>query len=53
MYFHDLSDWVPLMIVLTIPSGYNTRFLKEKDKYKFYGEGCLGDTIWSSGVCIR
>ena len=34
LYFHDLSDRMPLQMMLTIPSGYNTRLLKEKDKYK-------------------
>jgi predicted transcriptional regulator of viral defense system len=36
LYFHDLSDRMPLQMMLTIPSGYNTRLLKEKDKYKFF-----------------
>lgn len=36
LYFHDLSDRNPLQFMLTIPSGYNTRLLKEPDKYKFF-----------------
>lgn len=36
LYFHDLSDRTPLQLMLTIPSGYNTRLLKEKEKYKFF-----------------
>lgn len=35
LYFHDLSDRAPLTMMLTIPSGYNTRLLVE-DKYKFF-----------------
>lgn len=36
LYFHELSDRTPLQLMLTIPSGYNTRLLKEKGKYKFF-----------------
>lgn len=36
LYFHDLTDRTPLQFMLTIPSGYNTRLLKEKEKYKFF-----------------
>jgi predicted transcriptional regulator of viral defense system len=36
LYFHDLTDRTPFRLILTIPSGYNTRFLKEKEKYKFF-----------------
>lgn len=36
LFFHDLSDRTPLQLMLTIPSGYNTRLLKDKDKYKFF-----------------
>ena len=36
LFFHDLSDRTPLQLMLTIPSGYNTRLLKNKDKYKFF-----------------
>lgn len=35
-YFHDLSDRTPVQLMMTIPSGYNTRLLKEKTKYKFF-----------------
>ena len=35
LYFHDLSDRMPIKYQLTIPSGYNTRLLKDK-KYKFF-----------------
>lgn len=36
LFFHDLSDRTPLQLMLTIPSGYNTRLLRNKDKYKFF-----------------
>jgi predicted transcriptional regulator of viral defense system len=36
LYFHDLSDRTPITMMLTIPSGYNTRLLVEHDKYKFF-----------------
>ncbi len=36
LFFHDLSDRTPFQLMLTIPSGYNTRLLKNKDKYKFF-----------------
>lgn len=36
LFFHDLSDRTPFQLMLTIPSGYNTRLLKDKEKYKFF-----------------
>ena len=36
LYFHELADRTPFQIMITIPSGYNTRLLKEKNKYKFF-----------------
>jgi len=36
LFFHDLTDRTPVRLMLTIPSGYNTRLLKEKSKYKFF-----------------
>jgi len=36
LYFHDLTDRTPFQLMLTIPSGYNTRLLKEKTKFKFF-----------------
>lgn len=36
LYFHGLTDRTPFQLMLTIPSGYNTRLLKEKEKYKFF-----------------
>ena len=36
LYFHDLTDRTPFQMMMTIPSGYNTRLLKEKKKYKFF-----------------
>ncbi len=36
LFFHDLSDRTPFQLMMTIPAGYNTRLLKETDKYKFF-----------------
>ena len=36
LYFHELTDRTPFQLMLTIPSGYNTRLLNEKQKYKFF-----------------
>lgn len=36
LYFHDLSDRTPFIMMMTIPSGYNSRLLKEKENYKFF-----------------
>lgn len=36
LYFHDLSDRTPLQLMMTVPAGYNTRLLKETEKYKFF-----------------
>jgi predicted transcriptional regulator of viral defense system len=36
LYFHELADRTPFQMMLTIPSGYNTRLLKEKEKCKFF-----------------
>ena len=36
LYFHELTDRTPFQIMITISSGYNTRLLKEKNKYKFF-----------------
>jgi len=36
LYFHELADRTPFQMMLTIPSGYNTRLLKEKEKFKFF-----------------
>ncbi len=36
LYFHDLSDRTPLQLMMTIPSGFNTRLLKDTGKYKFF-----------------
>lgn len=34
LYFHDLTDRTPIKIMATIPSGYNTKFIKDKN-YEF------------------
>lgn len=36
LFFHDLTDRTPFQLTLTIPTGYNTRLLKERKKYKFF-----------------
>ncbi len=36
LFFNDLSDRTPLQLMLTIPSGYNSRLLKDKQRYKFF-----------------
>ncbi|QVK17029.1 type IV toxin-antitoxin system AbiEi family antitoxin domain-containing protein [Mycoplasmatota bacterium] len=36
LFIHDLCDRIPFQLMLTIPSGYNTRLLKDKYKYKFF-----------------
>jgi len=36
LYFHNLSDRTPSTLMMTIPSGYNTRLLGDKDRYKFF-----------------
>lgn len=35
LYFHGLSDRTPIKYTLTIPSGYNTKLLKDK-RYNFF-----------------
>ena len=34
LYFHDLSDRTPIELMITVPSGYNSRLLKDNN-YKF------------------
>lgn len=36
LYFHDLTDRTPIKIMVTIPSGYNTKFIKDKNYEFFY-----------------
>ena len=36
LYFHGLSDRTPMQLMMTIPSGYNTTLLKDKDSYRFF-----------------
>ena len=36
LYFHGLSDRMPLQLMLTIPNGYNTPLLKDKSMYRFF-----------------
>jgi predicted transcriptional regulator of viral defense system len=36
LFLHGMSDRTPLQLMMTIPSGYNTRLLQEKDTYRFF-----------------
>jgi len=36
LYFHGLSDRTPILLMMTIPSGYNTTLLKDKASYRFF-----------------
>lgn len=36
LYFHDLTDRTPIKIMATIPSGYNTKFIKDKNYFFSY-----------------
>ena len=47
LYFHELSDRTPLQLMMTIPSGHNSRLLKEKGKYKFFY--CKPE-LWEVGI---
>ena len=46
LYLHKLSDENPHKIIATIPSGYNTSMIKERDKYLFY---YLKKDLWEKG----
>jgi len=43
LYLHDLSDRVPLRLMMTIPSGWNTRLLTDDGMRFFY---CDPDRMW-------
>lgn len=45
-YLHNLSDENPTKITATIPSGYNSTMIKERDKYHFY---YLKEELWNLG----
>ncbi len=47
LYLLDLADRTPFKLMLTIPSGYNTRILKENDKYEFH---YISEKLHSIGV---
>ncbi len=36
LFLHDLCDRSPLKLMMTIPTGYNTRLLKMDDHYQFF-----------------
>src|SRR5665648_28939 len=46
LYFHDLTDRTPFQMMLTIPSGYNTRLLKDKERFKFF---YIAEELYSIG----
>ena len=47
LFLHDLSDRVPLRLTMTIPSGWNTPLLKDKDFVFFY----CGPKRMDLGIC--
>ncbi|MCL1890708.1 MAG: type IV toxin-antitoxin system AbiEi family antitoxin domain-containing protein [Coriobacteriia bacterium] len=36
LFLHGLSDRTPLQLMMTIPSGHNTRLLKDKSSFRFF-----------------
>lgn len=36
LYFHELCDRTPFRLMMTIPSGYSSRLIKEIKQYKFF-----------------
>lgn len=36
LFLHDLCDRTPLQLMMTIPTGYNTRLLKNRQHYQFF-----------------
>ena len=36
LFFHGLSDRIPMQLMITIPSGYNSTLLKDRDSYRFF-----------------
>jgi predicted transcriptional regulator of viral defense system len=36
LFLHGLSDRTPIQLMMTIPSGFNSRLIKDRDKYKFF-----------------
>lgn len=46
LYLHRLSDENPSTISMTIPSGWNTELLKERNRYKFY---YYREELWQLG----
>ncbi|MEG1009010.1 MAG: type IV toxin-antitoxin system AbiEi family antitoxin domain-containing protein [Clostridia bacterium] len=47
LYFHGLSDRTPIKYTVTIPSGYNSRLLKDKRFNFFY----IKENLYKLGVC--
>ncbi|MDO4793633.1 MAG: hypothetical protein Q3993_05580 [Filifactor alocis] len=46
LYLHKLSDENPTLLTLTIPSGWNSPLLKNKEKYTFF---YLKKNLWELG----
>ena len=46
LYLHKLSDENPISFTLTIPSGWNSSLLKNKEKYTFF---YLKKDLWELG----
>ena len=36
LFLHGLSDRTPIQLMMTIPSGFNSRLIKDRVKYKFF-----------------
>lgn len=36
LFLHGLSDRTPIQLMMTIPSGFNSRLIKDRDKFKFF-----------------
>lgn len=46
LYFHELSDRTPLRLIMTVPSGYNSRILQD-NKYQFF---YCKKSLWDLGI---
>jgi predicted transcriptional regulator of viral defense system len=53
LYFHDLSDRTPFKLTMTIPNGYNSRYLKDDNYQFFYCKKELYDIGITEINCIR
>ena len=58
LFLHDLSDRIPMQLMMTIPSGWNTRLLSDEDLKFFYSApkyARLGVTVieTASGLSVE